>query len=193
MRNAIDGYGNDSTARLAQYLRTRNQVRFANLILIGVPENPNSIRLTDWESPLFYPPWGTFQNAVVSRSTVQSKIGFDVSPLTISWTPRNQPWSANVNTANPYQLAQAGYYDNWPVRVWTVYMPTPGDCMTFGATALFGGYIGDSTTARGKIGPTVRSFLAVTGQQVPNNVIEILNTAAAYKGATPPKGFANSL
>lgn len=189
MRTSINGAGLDSTAALVQYLAGHNELFLANLILIGRPEDPESIWLTDWESPLLWPCMGTFQPAIIKRGTVTTKISLTVDPLTVAWTPRTVPWAAQTQNANPYQLAQLGYYDNWPVRVWTAYMPTPGDCNTFGAAALYGGYIGNSTTQRGAIDFQVNSFLAVTGQQVPTNVIELLNTAAAYAGATPPKGF----
>ena len=189
MRTSIGGQGQNTTAALAQYLLQNNELRLANLILIGRPEDPESIWLTDYESPLVWSCMGTFQSAVIKRGTVTTSIGFDVAALTLTWTPPTKPYSAQTQNANAYQLAQIGYYDNWPVRVWTVYMPTPGDANTFGATALFGGTIGNSTTKRGEISFIVNSFLAVTGQQVPTNVIELLNTAAAYKGATPPSGF----
>lgn len=189
MRRSIGGLGQDTTIALSQYLLGQNELILANLILIGRPEDPNAWFLTDWESPLLWRPYGTFQPAVIKRGTVTTKIGFDVDALTLTWTPPTKPWAAQTQNANPYQLAQMGFYDNWPVYVWTVYMPTPGDAATFGASPLFGGYIGNSTTARGEIQLTVNGFLAVTGQQVPTNVIELLNTAAAYKGATIPAGL----
>jgi hypothetical protein len=84
-----------------------------------------------------------------------------------------------------------GYYDNWPVHVWSCYMPTPGDANTYGCSEAFGGRIASVTIQRGALKFKVNSFLDVINQQVPTNVIEVLNTAAAYTGATPPKGFVN--
>src|SRR5258707_6259105 len=43
--------------------------------------------------------------------------------------------------SSPYQLSQMGFWDNWPVRVWTAYMPTKGDANTYGASELFGGRV----------------------------------------------------
>jgi hypothetical protein len=192
VRSCIGGSGQNTTTALAAYLLQNNELRLANLILIGRPEDPESIWLCDWESPLIWPCMGTFAPAVIKRGTVTTKIGLDVAALTLTWTPPTLPYSVNTQTANFYQLAQIGYYDNWPVHVWTAYMPTPGDVNTFGCSPLFGGNIGNCTVARGQITFTVNSFLAVTGQQVPTNVIELLNTAAAYAGATPP-GFSGAI
>jgi hypothetical protein len=92
-------------------------------------------------------------------------------------------------TASPYQLARLGFYDDWPVRVWTVYMPTPGDADTFGCSEFFGGRVASTVAERGEIRFTVNSFLDVINQNVPTNVIELTNTLAAYRGATPPAGL----
>ena len=190
MRRVIGGDGSDTTLAVAAYLCDRHSYIMANLVLIGEPEDPRSIWLTDWESPLSYPIWGTFCPDVIKRGTVSSKIGFEVSSLSLEWSPKNPgPVTQNIETANPYQLAQAGIYDNWPVRVWTVYMPTPGDANTFGASELFGGRVSNVSVQRGKITFDVTSFLDVVNIEVPTNVIELSNTAAGYAGATPPPSF----
>jgi hypothetical protein len=190
MRTVIGGDGSDTTAAVAAYLCDRHQYIMANLILIGEPEDPRSVWLTDWDAPLVYSIWGTFCPDVISRGKVSSKIGFEVSTLALEWSPNNPgPISQSIDTANPYQLAQMGLYDNLPVRVWTVYMPTPGDANTFGCSELFGGRISDVTVERGKITFEVTSFLDVVNLNVPTNVIELTNTLAAYKGATPPAGL----
>jgi hypothetical protein len=190
MRQVIGGDGSDTTAAVAAWLCDRHQYCMANLILIGEPEDPRSVWLTDWESPLVYSAWGTFCPDTVKRGAVNSKIGLEVATLTIDWSPKNPgPITQNLDTANPYQLAQYGLYDNLPVRVWTVYMPTPGDANTFGASALFGGRVSNITTERGTIHLEVTSFLDVVNIDFPTNVIELTNTVAAYKGATPPAGL----
>lgn len=188
MRTVIAGNGTDSTAAVLAWLAANNELALANLILIGEPEDPNAIWLTDWESPLSWPIVGTFQAAVISRSAVATSIGFKVGAVTLKWSPLLETFTSNTQTASPYQLARQGFYDNWRVWIWTAYMPTPGDANTYGASALFGGRIGNVTVQRGEIQFSVTSFLDVVNQQVPTNVIEVTNTLAAYTGATPPAG-----
>ena len=67
----------------------------------------------------------------------------------------------------------------------------PGDTSTYGASELFGGRIASTTIERGRIQFHVNSLLDVVNEYVPTNVIELLNTAAAYAGATPPAGFSD--
>jgi Uncharacterized conserved protein (DUF2163) len=192
MRKVTGGNGTDTTAAVATWLAAGNEFRLANLYLIGEPEDPMAVWLTDYEAPLLWPVWGTFQPAVISRGTVTSKIGLEVASLDVTWTPK-QPaaFTQSVSTASPYQLAQLGYYDNWRVRLWTVYMPMPGDANTYGCSELFGGRVADTTVERGAIKFTVNSFLDVVNQYVPTNVIELTNTLASYTAATPPKGFSH--
>ncbi len=190
MRKVIGGDGSDTTQLVADWLCDRHSYTLANLILIGEPEDPRSIWLTDWDTPLVYPVWGTFCPDVIHRGQVESKIGFEVSTLQLSWSPRNPgPVTQNADTANPYQRARLGLFDNQPVRVWTTFMPSPGDASTFGAAALFGGRISNVEIESGAITFEVTSFLDVVNLTVPSNVIELTNTLAAYKGATPPTGF----
>ncbi len=190
MRQVIGGDGSDTTAIVKAYLCDHHEYIMANLILIGEPEDPRSIWLTDWDTPLVYSIWGTFCPDVIRRGAVSSKIGLEVATLSLDWSPINPgPISQNIDTANPYQLARLGLYDNLNVRVWTVYMPTPGDANTFGASELFGGRISGVSIEDGNIHFEVTSFLDVVNIDVPTNVIELTNTLAAYKGATPPAGL----
>jgi hypothetical protein len=189
MRKVIGGDGSDTTTATAAWLAGGNQFLMANLYLIGEVGDPLALWLTDWEAPLLWSAWGTFQPAVIKRGSVASKIGLAVDSLDITWSPKAASLTSSVKTANPYQLGQMGIYDNWKVRIWTVYMPTAGDANTFGASELFGGRVADTTIERGDIQFKVNSFLDVVNQNVPTNVIELLNTAASYAGATPPPGF----
>jgi hypothetical protein len=189
MKTCTGGNGSDTTSAVAAWLAAGRQFTLATLYLIGEPDDPAALWLTDWESPLAWPCWGTFQPASITRGTVSSKIGLEVGSLDVTWAPKPAVFTQSIATASPYQLAQLGMFDNRKVRVWTVYMPTPGDANTYGCSELFGGRVADSVCARGSIKFTVNSFLDVVNQYVPTNVIELLNTAASYAGATPPAGF----
>lgn len=268
MRQVIDGSGSDSTSLVLDWLKSGNELRLATLYLIGEAEDPYAMRLTDWESPLLWGPWGTFQPSVIRRAEVDSHIGLDVSKLKADWAPKNVTPGNSIPTASPYQLAQYGFYDNWTFRSWTAYMPVgrlavsqvalsggfarytytldigaaklkvgmllrvnrmahsgnngtfriaslltapnrfivvnanaeaatesgraeilAGDANSFGASELFGGRVAQTAIERGLIKFTINSFLDVLNQQVPLNVIERLNTLAAFQGARPPAGL----
>lgn len=186
LRRVIGGDGSDKTALVAEWLRCRNELTFADLYLLGEPDDPRALWLTNWETPLKWL-WGEFCPAVIKRGPLKRKIGFEVDALTIEWSPPQTDRTQSVETANPYQLAQIGYYDNWPFRLWTAYMPQDGDAWTFGASEEFGGRIGKPIVSRGKIELTITSFLDVVNQSVPTNVIELTNTLAAHSGPTPPE------
>jgi hypothetical protein len=192
MRQVISGTGRDTTQATLAYLKASNELRIVNLYLIGYPEDPAALWLTDYESPICWPVWGcssNFLNAAIKRGTVSTKIGLAVSTLDITYTPKYQSYGTTTGTSNPWQRALQGYYDNLPVRVWSCYLAPGGDAMTYGCSTLFGGRIGNSKIARGDIVFTVNSFLDVVNQYVPTNVIEMYSQSAAYAGATPPDGF----
>lgn len=191
MRQAFDGNGDESTSAVRAYLRAGKQLQLANLYLIGEWEDPNAKFLTDYEAPLAWPIWGTFLPSTIKRGSVTSQIGLDSQTLEITWSPPVTAPVANptIATASPYQLAQIGYYDNMRVRIWTCYMPSPGDANTLGASELWGGRIGKTTVQQGAIIFEADNWLKILDQQVPNNVIEVSNTMASYTGATPPKGY----
>lgn len=200
MRSVINGAGFDVTPTVMSYLRSNQKLILAEVYLIGRPEDPLALWLTNWGAPLSWPCWTSqkvnpngaafaFDPAVIKRGTVSSSIGLEVGNLEVNWTPTNKTYTNSVNTASPYQLARVGYYDNWDFRAWTIYMPTPGDANTFGGSELFGGRIAKTNTVRGNIKWTINSFLDVVNQMVPTNVIELLNTSAAYTAATKPHGY----
>ena len=162
------------------------------LYLIGHPEDPYALWLTDYEAPVDWSLYGIFQPAVVKRGTVSSKIGLEVTSLDITYSPKTpRTFGVTVATANPMQFAQQGFYDNWPVYVWTVFMPTPGDANTLGCCELFGGRVATTTVDRTGIKWQVESFLNVVNLDVPPNMIEMTNALASFLGAQPPTGFAN--
>lgn len=189
MKQVIGGDGSDTTAAVKAWLAANRSLALANLYLIGELEDPAALWLTDYESPLTWSPWGTFNPSVIKRGTVSSKVGLEVSALGLTWSPKPGSFTSTIGSASPYQLAPLGFYDNQKVRIWRCFLPSRGDANTFGACELFGGRIADTELSRGKIKWTVNSFLDVVNQKVPPNVIEITNTLAGYKGATPPPGL----
>lgn len=189
MKTVIGGNGTDTTAQVVAWFAAQRAITLAQLYLIGEPDHPQSIWLTDWESPLAWPIVGTFQPAVIKRGRIASKLGLEVQSLDVTWGARNKSVGNTIRTANPYQLARMGFYDNWPVRIWTCYMPAPGDAVTFGCSEAFGGRIAKASIGQNGIVFQVKSFLDVLGQMVPTNVIEVQNTLASYQGAVPPAGY----
>ncbi len=189
MRQCINGYGVDTTSSCMTYLLSTTSPIIRHLYLIGNPENPNAIRLTDYDGPIVYQPWGTFSPAVVKRGTVTCKVGLEIQNTTITWTPGSlqsgtAAFSNSVTTANPIQLAKAHFYDNWPVRIWKIFMPSPGDAMTLGGCAWFGGRVGTVAYGRSGLVLNCSSFLDVVTQKIPANVIESTSTLAGYTGAS---------
>lgn len=189
MRTVIGGGGNNTTAACASWLNSHKQIWQADLYLIGEADDPLSFWLTNYESPLLWSPWGTFNSTVINRAKMTSAIGLESESFDITWSPQNTTVTSSLATANPYQLAQLGAFDNKRVRVWRCIMPTPGDANTFGAYELWGGFIGSTSPQRGKIQFSVNSYLYVLDQKVPTGLIEVTNTLASYTGGKPPTGF----
>jgi hypothetical protein len=185
----IGGNGTDTTAATLAYLRPSSGPKpnpfLANLFLLGEREDPGAQLLTDWESPLSWSQYGIFNPGVVKRSTVDCKIGFTVNDFSFEWSPKAAPFTNDIATANPYQLARLRFYDGKPFKMFRTIGPTKGDADTFGACVLFSGRVKAATIERGKITFTIESWLNVVNQMVPPNVIEVTNTLAGYKGATP--------
>jgi hypothetical protein len=185
MKTFLNGQGQDVSATVLAYQQAGNQFQFADLVLIGEFEESTAVWLTDWETDLVYSVYGTFKKTVMKRGKVTAQIGLDVASLTFTWSPQPGTAGTTIATASPYQLAQAGFYDNRKFRLWRAVMPTPGDVNTYGACEWFGGWIGKTDVGRGSIAFTVNSFLNMINQKLPPNVIEATNTLAGYAGATP--------
>lgn len=188
MRQFIDGSGNDSTSAVSSFLTSAaaRNLLLADLYLLGELTDPNAVFLTNYNSALAWPVWGTFNPTNIQRGKITSQIGFKVDNLDVTWRPPLAAFGASVATSNQYQKAQAGFYDNWKFRLWRCLMPTPGDAQTYGATPWFGGYIGDTEIGRGYVKFSVESFLNIVNQNVPPNVIEPSNILSGYAGNVPP-------
>lgn len=185
MRTFTDGNGNDSTAAAKAFLAANQSLRFADLYLIGELEDPLATWLTGYESDLLWSSWGTFKHSTIVRDRITSKIGLEVQTLQVTWSPQLTAFGTTPATANPYQKAQSGFYDNTKFRLWRALLPTPGDCNTYGAMDWFGGRIAATEISRGQIKWTVNSFLDALDQPVPPNVIEASNALAGFSGAVP--------
>ena len=162
-----------------------------NLYIIGYPENPYSLFLTDHEAPLTYSlyPQQNFSPSVIKRGAIPCKIGLDSEAVSLTWSPGPATYANIIGSANPRTLAMQGYYDNWPVTMFAGFMPTPGDVNTLGCAVMFKGIIAETSVDRDKIAWNVNSLMVLLDQQVPTNVIEATNSLANYGAATPPTGF----
>ena len=190
MRQFIGGNGTDTSTSVRSFCASNNKFKLADLYLIGELENPRSLFLTSWESPLLWNPWGTFHPAVIKRDKVTSQVGLDVPTMNVEWTPRLFTFTSEESTMHPIQRAQLGRYDNLKFRLWRCIMPEPGgDANTYGACEYFGGWISDTKVERGKIEFNITSFLYVVDQKVPPNVIELNNTLAGFRATKPPTGL----
>ena len=191
MRQVINGAGQDNTLATQAWLAVHRNWLLRDLILIGEPEDPRALWLTNHEAPVLYSPYGVFKPAVVTRGVVTAKIGLDVQKMTVTWSPSNQTSTANVGTASPAQLVRLHFYDNWPVRILRAFMPAPGDANTLGCAEWFGGRVDTASTERGKIVFNCSSFLNVITQKVPSAVVEVTNTLASTAAVTRPAGDAS--
>lgn len=192
MRRVIGGNGQDNTVATQAWLLSGNSFILRDLIIIGYPEDPRSIWMTNHEAPVIYSPYsGVFSPAAVTRGQVSAKIGLDVQKLTVTWSPSNNASTANTASASPAQRARLHFYDNWPVLVLRAFMPTPGDANTLGCAEWFGGRVDTVNVERNKLTFNVNSFLNVVTQKVPSTVIETTNTLASTAAVTLPAGDAS--
>lgn len=191
MKQTFAGSGQNTTSSVLSYLAGTTQPLIKNLYIIGPPDNPYSLFMTDYETPLSYQlyPQKNFSPAVVTRGNIKCKIGLDSDSVDLTWSPGPNTYSNTVASANPRTLAMQGYYDNWPVLMLAAFMPTPGDVNTLGCAITFAGMIASTNVDREKIYWTVNSNMVLLDQQVPTNVIEATNSLANYGAATPPTGF----
>lgn len=211
MKQIYNGAGVNTTATVLAAWAASMQMLVKNLYIIGPPENPYSLFLTDNAGPLTYLlyPQQTFQKAVITRGDIPCKIGLDDDAVSLKWSPSSSTSGSGVtygsglygagvysgsagNTvagANPRTLAQQGFYDNWPVLMLAAFMPARGDVNTWGCAKLFKGIIADTDVDRNEITFNVNSLKVLLGQKVPTNVIEATNSLANYSAAAPPAGF----
>lgn len=191
MKQVYSGAGVNTTSTVLAYLNGTTTPLIRNLYIIGPPENPYSLFLTDHEAPLTYNlyPQQKFSPAVIKRGSVKCKVGLDSDAVQITYSPGPATYSNVVGSANPRTLAMQGFYDNWPVLNLWAFMPTPGDVNTYGCCIGWGGIVASSKVDRKEINWDTNSLMVILDQQVPTNVIEATNSLANYGAATPPTGF----
>jgi hypothetical protein len=194
MRQVIGGNGADTTAETYNFLTSSKVLLIRHLVLIGEIEDPRAIWLTDHEAPLIWSYLvgqggvGVFTPGVFKRGMVTSKTGLDSSTMDFTWSPSlaKQVFTGNTGTASPLQLARQHIYDNWKIRIWRAFMPTPGDCNTLGACQWWGGRVTNCDVQRGSVVFHCADFLSACTQKVPSTVIELTNTLASTAAVTLP-------
>lgn len=191
MKQYLSGAGVDTTADVLAHLKANKRIWVADLILIGEPDDPKALCLTNYESPLQWTLWGTFKSTVAKRGSVRSAIGLEAESLDVTWSPRNRTATGNIQTTSPYELARVGWFDNMRFRMWRTVMPTPGDADTFGAAEWFAGSIGDAQSQAAAIQFSINSYMYALNQKVPSGVIEVTNPVASYTGAVLPAGYSS--
>jgi hypothetical protein len=179
MKRVTNGFNQDTTSTVVAWLAANKQLIMAELYLIGERDDPNALWYTNWESPLLWSMYGTFLPATIKRSNISSRVGLEVTKVDI--TLGLLAADVSEDAASVYDAARDGTLDGWPVRIWTVYMPTFGDCDTLGCSELFGGRIGEIEINRGSLKLSCNSFLALIDQDVPNQLIEATNPMLAFE------------
>lgn len=191
MRTVYNGAGLDNTAAAQAWLMATPNPMIRDLILIGRPEDPRSLWLTNHEAPVLYSLYGLFHPAVIKRDNVTAKVGLEVQQLNLTWSPGNRTVTASTSTASPFQMARLHQYDNWPVRVFRALMPASGDADSIGCCEWWGGRVHTVEVERNQLVFACKSYLDVLTQKVPSTVIEVTNTLAGNTAVTLPAGDAS--
>ena len=117
MRRVIGGNGSDTTVATQEYLNSTDKPLMRDLIIIGPPENPNALYLTNHEAPVLYRPYGLFHPAVVKRPGVETKAGLDAQALAISWSPgasaQASQTASNATASSPF-VCRRNQPMRWP-------------------------------------------------------------------------------
>jgi hypothetical protein len=196
MRTCTDGNGNDSTAALVAYLKANRQLLCADLFQLqtyvqGEAWSKN-ILLTAFDRPLTWNPVGTFLPGRISRGTVESKIGLDVSSLDLEWHLRSADIFYSPAGQTPVTMLQSfqrGLWDNGRVTIYRTVMPTLGDCNTYGAMTMFAGRIAETTVTRTGVKLKVNALTELFDLQIPTNTVEPTNVMSQYGVGQPPAGM----
>jgi hypothetical protein len=199
MRTCIAGNGSDATAALVAYLKANRQLLCADLFQLqtyvqGEAWSQN-VLLTNFDQPLSWSPVGTFIPGRISRGTIESKIGLDVSSLDLDWHLRSSDVFYSPAGQPPVTMLQSfqrGLWDNGRVTIYRTVMPTLGDCNTYGAMTMFSGRVAETTMTRTGVKLKVNALSELFDLQVPTNTIEPTNVMSQYGVGQPPAGMSTA-
>ena len=201
MRQVISGSGADTTLAVQALLLGNNQPLLSELYEIGTPYRPfapTRFLLTSYGGPLLYNPPSTFVPnpgditpqlvtyygapglfvpSVIKRDQLVSQFGLGSQTCKVTWTPlRTQTYRVPNDPELPledlFALFARGAFNNGSVRIWRVYMPTPGDAATLGAMALFLGRIADIEVGDDGILITAKTYLDALEEKIPRYTIQ---------------------
>lgn len=198
MRKFINGSGADTSAAAYAFLNSHPSViRMADLFVLKTAPNFNghplgkTFLLTTWDAPLTWNYRGTFTPASISSSGVVSQCGLEDQTLSVDWSPRDS--DVILSGFSVLQAFNYPIFANGALEMWTVIMPTDGDCETYGACCMFAGRIGDVDANRITPQITVHSRLEHLMTKVPTITVEPGNIAAQQLPGNIPSGGPSSL
>lgn len=186
MRRVTNALGADTTAVVLAAIQNARELHVQELYAINSPVyyqgeeaiDPVTFLVTPAPSPLAYTPVGIFRPSVISRDQLTIETGLRASECKVRWSP-NPAYlydipnleSELVPPVDLYEHARRGDLDNGAVRIWRAYMPTYGDCNTWGVSSLFLGRIAKVDVDDFGIDLTVRNYLDILDQQIPRHLI----------------------
>lgn len=190
MRVVTNPAGVDTTAIVQGMLLQNNALWIADLFQIstplyqrGVSYNPaNNFFVTPFDGQLRYDDPavpGTprvFLPSAVKRGQIITAVGLEAQTMKLSWAPRRDltynlvtPVSSGIKTL--YQHAADGAFDNGCIRMWKVFMPTPGDCVTLGACPYFMGRISEVDIEDDWLTLEAKHYTDILDQEIPRYLV----------------------
>jgi len=196
MRTCIAGNGSNSTSALVAYLKANRQLLCADLFQLQTYVQgevwSQNVLLTNFDRPLTWSQVGTFLPGRISRGTIDSKVGLDVSSLDLDWHLRSSDGFYSPAGQQPVTMLQSfqrGLWDNGRLTIYRTVMPTLGDCNTYGAMTMFSGRVAETTMTRAGVKLKVNALTELFDLQVPTNTIEPTNVMSQYGVGQPPAGM----
>jgi hypothetical protein len=199
MRACIAGNGSDQTAAAVAFLKANRQLYCADLFQLMTYVQGESwsqkLLFTTFDRALTWNQVGTFSPARISRGSIDSKVGLEVSTLELEWylRPTDLFFSpAGQAAVTMLQSFERGLWDNGRVMIYRAVMPTAGDCNTYGAMTMFNGRVAESTITRTGVQLKVNALTELFDLMVPTNLIEANNISAQFAVGQPPAGLSSA-